>query len=91
MIHRNWHLSVVRVFSEKTNIFENADFYRTNWQKCYLMHFHAMVPDIRSSGEHQPQFIDDFPAVNGKFSDNFLVTDVKVIDKMRFFVVFLKF
>ena len=35
----------------KTNMFKNADFYRANWQNATLMHFHAIVPDIRSSGE----------------------------------------
>ena len=63
------------------------------------MHFHAIVPDIRSSGE--PENIrttyctlDDFPAVWNyrKLSAKFLVSSVKVIDTVdfcRFFFLIL--
>ena len=52
------------------------------------MHFHAIVPDIRSSGE--PQVIDDFPAVwnYGKLSTKFLVSSMKVIDMVGFLSFF---
>ena len=32
-------------------MFENADLYKANWRNAILMRFHAVVPDIRSSGE----------------------------------------
>ena len=35
----------------KTNMFENADLYRTKWRNDILMYFLAIVPNIRSSGE----------------------------------------
>ena len=58
-------------------------------ENTILMHFHAIVSDIRSYG-------DDFPAVwnYGKFSAKFLVSSVKVIkicwDFCRSFKVLLE-
>ena len=45
--------SLVSVCSpvRRTNMFENTDLCRTNWENAILMHSHAIVPDIRSSGE----------------------------------------
>ena len=41
-------------------MFENADLYRSNWQTRFLMHFHAIVPDIRSSGELENILTTDY-------------------------------
>ena len=53
------------------------------------MHFHVIIPDIRSSGEpgtFYPQIINDFPAVwnYGKLSAKFLVSSVKDIGTVGF-------
>ena len=92
-MHINHHFLLLECSPvRKINMFENADLYRTNWRERYLMHFHAIVPDIRSSGEPEnipAQIIDEFPAVwnYGKLSAKFFLSSVKVIDT----VVFLSF
>ena len=50
--HRNGHLFIVRGFSDQKKMFENADMYGMNWRNAIFMHFHAIVPDVRSSREH---------------------------------------
>ena len=63
-------------------------------ENAILMHFDAISPDIRSSGELEnipTQIIDHFPAVwnYGKLSANFILSSVKVIDTVGF-LSFLK-
>ena len=57
-MHRNWHLLLLEDSQiRKTNMFENADLQRTNWQKRY---FDANIPDIRSSGELENILTTDY-------------------------------
>ena len=66
-------------------------------ENAILMHFHAIIPDIRLSGEQEniltTNFFlkNDFPAAwdYGKMSLKFLGSRVKVIDEI--FVLFFKF
>ena len=62
-------------------------------ENAILMHFHAVVPDILSSGE--PENIPatnygSFPAVwnYGKLSGNFFLSSVKAIDTVGFLSFF---
>ena len=66
-------------------------------ENAILMHFHAIVPDTRSSGEQEniwrtfrTQIIDDFPAVwsYGRLSAKFFLSSVKVIDTVGFLSFF---
>ena len=63
-------------------------------KNAILMHFQAIVPDIRSSEEPEKILtanysINDFPAVwnYSKLSAKFLVSSVKVIDTVGFLLV----
>ena len=67
-------------------------------ENAILMHFPAIVPDLRASGEPEnitnTHYIDDFPAVwwnYGKLSSNFFLSSVKVIDTAGFLSFFQNF
>ena len=58
-----------------------------------LMNCHAIVPDIRSSGEADnipTQIIDEFPAASnyGKLPAKCLVSSIRLIHTVRFFSLF---
>ena len=62
-------------------------------ENAFLMHFHAIVPDIRLSGEPENILTTNyrcFPGVwnYGKFSTKFLVSSVKVIVTVGFLSFF---
>ena len=65
-------------------MFENADLYRTIWQKGY---FDALsCYHLENWRTFKPQVINDFPAVSnyGKWSAKFLVSRIGDIDTVRF-------
>ena len=49
-MRRNLHPSIIRVFSDQKGLKIQICIERIG-EKASLMHFHAIVPDIRSSGE----------------------------------------
>ena len=86
-MHRNRHLFNIRVFPiRKTNTFENADLYRTNWRK--LMYFHAIVQiyvHLDNRRTSQPQIIDGFVWNYGKLSPKFLIWVIDTVGFLSFF------
>ena len=84
-MRRNWHLFVIRVFSDQKNQCLKMQMCTERiGENAILMHCHAIVPDIRSSGE-----LENILTTNYRwFSSSVELWEVVCCE---IFVVFLKF